>query len=70
VVGFDDIATAEFVRPALTTVRLPKAELGRRSWEILHDQLADRAATTSVRLEPTLVVRESTGPAALRAVNG
>jgi LacI family transcriptional regulator len=63
VVGFDDIATAEFVHPALTTVRLPKAELGRRSWEILRDQLGARETTASVRLEPSLVVRESAGQA-------
>lgn len=65
VVGFDDIPAADFVHPPLTTVRLPKAELGRRSWEVLRDQLrdqlGDRTAGASVRLEPTLVVRGSTG---------
>jgi LacI family transcriptional regulator len=65
VAGFDDIATAEFVHPALTTVRLPKAELGRRSWAALRDRLGDPASTVSVRLEPTLIVRESTGSAPL-----
>jgi LacI family transcriptional regulator len=63
VVGFDDITTADFIQPALTTVRLPKSELGRRSWEILRDQLNQREATPSIRLEPSLVVRESTGAA-------
>lgn len=63
VVGFDDIPAADFVHPALTTVRLPKAELGRRSWEVLRDQLGDHTARASVRLEPTLVVRDSTGRA-------
>jgi LacI family transcriptional regulator len=64
VVGFDDIATADFVQPALTTVRLPKADLGRRSWEILRDQLGSREATPAVRLTPSLIVRESTAKAA------
>jgi LacI family transcriptional regulator len=64
VVGFDDIAPAAFIQPALTTVRLPKAELGRRSWEILRDQLDRPAATPAIRLEPGLVIRESTGKAA------
>jgi LacI family transcriptional regulator len=63
VVGFDDIPAADFIHPALTTVRLPKAELGRRSWEVLRDQLGDREVSASVRLEPTLVVRQSTGKA-------
>lgn len=61
VVGFDDVPTVGFIQPALTTVRLPKAELGRQSWEVLRDQLGDRTATMSVRLEPSLIVRESTG---------
>lgn len=61
VAGFDDIATAGFLQPALTTVRLPTAELGRRSWELLRDRLIDGGPTASVRLEPSLVVRESTG---------
>jgi LacI family transcriptional regulator len=63
VVGFDDIPAADFVHPALTTVRIPKAELGRRSWEVLREQLGDPTARASVRLEPALVVRQSTGRA-------
>lgn len=63
VVGFDDIPAADFVHPTLTTVRLPKSELGRRSWEVLRDQLGDPTARASVRLDPTLIVRESTGAA-------
>jgi LacI family transcriptional regulator len=63
VTGFDDIATADFIQPALTTVRLPKAELGRRSWELLRERLGNGTSTVSVRLEPSLIVRESTGAA-------
>lgn len=60
VVGFDDIETADFVQPALTTVQMPKADLGRCSWEILNAQLNQEEVTSSVRLMPSLVVREST----------
>ena len=32
VAGFDDIPTLRDVRPALTTVRLPLVDIGRRRW--------------------------------------
>ena len=57
VVGFDDVPTAAFYTPALTTVRFDFAALGRRAFELLVSP--DDAPLT----EPTLIVRESTGPA-------
>ena len=39
VVGFDDIPQAEFVMPALTTVRLDFADLGRASFAALQEQI-------------------------------
>ncbi len=70
VVGFDDIATTEYVVPALTSVRLPKAELGRRSWELLQEELSQPAVSRTPRsiwLEPELVVRGSTARAVDRS---
>jgi len=62
VVGYDDVRLAEYVRPALTTVRQPIEEIGRRAVEILVD-LIGAAATTEplpqVMLAPELVVRDS-----------
>jgi LacI family transcriptional regulator len=63
VVAIHDIPMAEFVRPALTTVRLPLNELGRRAVGLLSPD-GHRAETSVVVTEPapTLVVRASTAP--------
>jgi DNA-binding LacI/PurR family transcriptional regulator len=65
VVGFDDIPQAEFFTPALTTVRLDFAELGRASFAALQEQIgAARTAGPPRRPQPRpeLIVRESSGP--------
>jgi len=62
VIGFDDIPAAAFAAPALSTVRFPKAELGRAAWSLLRDRLAGR--TPEVRwLAAELVLRGSTAVA-------
>ena len=69
VAGFDDIPLAAYVRPALTTMRVPIVELGRRAFIQLAAAIAQpgtvRAATTWLATE--LIVRESCGAAAPRA---
>jgi len=66
VVGFNDIDAAAHVRPALTTVRQPFADMGQRAAEILLTTL-DRTESdeTSQRIVlPTeLIIRDSTAPA-------
>ncbi len=62
VVGFDDIPVAAFLGPPLTTVSLPKVELGRRAGAMLRELLVDAAAVRRERLPSSLVVRESTAP--------
>ena len=61
--GFDDIPTARFVVPALTTVRVRIADLGRRAFERLAELIAagDDGAKTTERLDCELVVRQSSG---------
>jgi DNA-binding LacI/PurR family transcriptional regulator len=64
VVGFDDIPEAEYLSPPLTTIRQDFDEVGRRCLAALLDLLdADRTpvAPRHPRVEPTLVVRSSTG---------
>ena len=65
VVGFDDILSAAFQNPSLTTVRQPLHEMGRRAAaELLHKLGAPgEDSPPAITIEPTLVVRDSTGPA-------
>ena len=63
VIGFDDTPVAAYARPSLTTVAQDFVELGRRTFRLLHSQLAsgDRLAMPTV-LPTRLLVRESSGP--------
>lgn len=63
VVGFDDAPASEFFRPALTTVRQDFEELGEDAVRVLVDAIEGRTAITSMLVEPTLVVRNSTARA-------
>ena len=65
VAGFDDIPGLEFMHPALTTVRVPMAELGAAGVARLLRQLDGDDTATRTQIHPVeLVVRESTGRAA------
>ena len=62
VTGFDDIAAARHVRPALSTVRQPMRELGERSVRLLLARISDPAAPPrSVVLPTEVVIRRSCG---------
>ena len=65
VVGFDDIQSAAYSTPSLTTVRQPLLEMGRRGAQILLQRIAHRENEypSEVVMAPELVIRESTGPA-------
>ena len=62
VVGFDDIQEAAYLPVPLTTVRVPKLEMGRRAAELLLRQLDASEAMLAERvvLETDLVLRGST----------
>lgn len=66
VVGFDDILSAGYCTPSLTTVRQPLIEMGRTGARILLERIANPGKSelaAEVSIQPELVVRESTGPA-------
>jgi LacI family transcriptional regulator len=65
VVGFDDIQSAAYSTPSLTTVRQPLTEMGKRGAQVLLDRIANREQqyAAEIVMAPELVVRESTGPA-------
>ncbi len=62
VTGFDDVAVAGDLSPALTTVRLPMAEMGQRCLALVLKTAGTRPRRQTMAAE--LVVRDSTGPAA------
>jgi DNA-binding LacI/PurR family transcriptional regulator len=59
VIGFDDIDTARFTSPPLSTVRQPRFELGRRAVHMLLRQLNGGERERYVTLGQ-LIIREST----------
>lgn len=65
VVGFDDIQSAAYSTPSLTTVRQPLFEMGQRGAKILLDRIGNREGdyASEIVMAPELIVRESTGPA-------
>ncbi len=60
IVGFDDQNMAAFYNPPLTTVYIPRHELGRRAALELIEQLEGREVAHEVVLPTRLVIREST----------
>lgn len=63
VVGFDDIQSAAYQNPALTTVRQPLREMGRIAAEILLQRIrrtGKNPHSGEIIVEPTLVIRETT----------
>jgi DNA-binding LacI/PurR family transcriptional regulator len=65
VVGFDDIQSAAFQNPGLTTVRQPLRTMGILAAEALIRQIAappDHVPAKQLMVDPELIVRESTCP--------
>jgi LacI family transcriptional regulator len=58
VVGFDDVPLASFLRPALTTLALPSADLGREA-ALLLEQEQPAPARQTRELPIRLVIRDS-----------
>ena len=59
VAGFDDVPEAAYYTPPLTTVRQDFAAVGRRSIQLLLDQVAGRSRNGHAVVAPELVVRHS-----------
>ncbi len=63
IVGFDDVETAQYVTPPLTTVHQPKLRLGELAMEMLLDLITDHPVENHV-FPTDLIVRGSTAPPA------
>lgn len=69
VVGFGDIPDVQDFKPGLTTVRLPRREIGQEAGRQLLAWATDRTPLHSVLLDAKLVVRQTTTTAELAAVS-
>lgn len=66
VAGFDDINFAEYSDPPLSTIAQPAEEFGRTAVSLLIDVLQGRVTKAAKVILPfDLIIRESTGPAAI-----
>ena len=60
IVGYDDIELAHAFAPSLTTIRQPKAELGRAATRLLLDEAQNMEGhRQQIVYQPELIVRES-----------
>ena len=61
VVGYDDDDFASMLSPSLTTVRLPKYQLGHKATELLLEEIchAETHLHQQISYQPELIVRES-----------
>jgi LacI family transcriptional regulator len=63
VTGYDNITLSEFAVPPLTTVNIPRAEIGHLAFQALVPQGDEvNASGREFRINPELVIRESTAP--------
>jgi len=63
VTGFDNVSLAQFCHPALTTVHIPRDQIGRTICQCLMNR-ENAPAEHEFVVDPELVLRDSTGPAA------
>jgi LacI family transcriptional regulator len=62
VVGFDDVNSAAYQNPSLTTIRQPWEKMAQIAAKTLLDRLKQKRVLKEILVEPELIVRESTGP--------
>ncbi|MBN1311482.1 MAG: LacI family DNA-binding transcriptional regulator [Anaerolineae bacterium] len=61
IVGYDDRDFAAWIRPALTTIRMPSYEMGQAAARLLLKQLAGEEMEDATQVPGKLVIRESCG---------
>jgi DNA-binding LacI/PurR family transcriptional regulator len=65
IVGYDDRDFAAWIRPALTTVRMPSFEMGQAAARLLLEQFAGAELEDATQISGELIIRQSCG--AIRA---
>jgi DNA-binding LacI/PurR family transcriptional regulator len=68
VIGFDDIASAAYYTPSLTTIRQPLRRMGEMAAQLLLKRIQNpkEAYPDTIMFEPELIVRQSTAPSESR----
>jgi len=66
IVGFDDMQTASYLVPALTTIRQPAYEIGEIATELLFQRMETPTKPVQRMFESSLIIRESTTAPAYR----
>lgn len=61
VIGCDDIDACRYMDPPLTTTKQDKEKIGRLAAMMLYDLMHNQLSSSSVLVEPELVVRQSCG---------
>src|SRR5258705_12673481 len=59
VLGFDDIEISNFLQPPLTTIRVPRAEIGVSAFNALYSANRRGNDGTEYRISTELVIRDS-----------
>ncbi len=67
-VGYDDRDFASWVRPALTTVKMPSFEMGQAAARLLLQQIAGEEPEDATQIPGRLIIRESCGAKIARNV--
>lgn len=62
IAGFDDVPMARFATPRLTSMSVPRGEIGAQVWARLRTLIAGGPIEHTVLYRPRLEARESTGP--------
>ena len=62
IAGFDDVPMASFATPRLTSMSVPRGEIGGQVWARLRTLISGGPIEHSVLYRPRLEARESTGP--------
>lgn len=60
IVGFDDMQTASYMVPALTTIQQPAKEMGQRAAKLLLEIIEQKSKPVQHMMDSTLIIREST----------
>ncbi len=64
VVGFDDVRYAELLRPSLTTIHQPCADIGTIAMQVMLERIENPTfPPRDILAQPTLIVRQSCGAA-------